>query len=119
MKKKLLIVERDTDILQIIMDIFRDAGYQVSGYTSEEGILEKIFRESPDAILLDVVRPTLQGTALCRAIKATEKTRHVPVIALSTHLSFAEIKKICADEVLAKPFDIDELIETIDRQVEH
>jgi DNA-binding response OmpR family regulator len=118
MGKKLMIVERDEDILQIISIIFEQKGYKVSAYNREDGILDKIHDEQPDAILLDIIRPTIEGTQLCRAIKETETTKHIPVIVLSTHLQITQVKEVCADEVMAKPFDIDELISTVEKQLE-
>lgn len=118
MKKKLMIVERDDDILHIISVIFEEKGYKVSAYKTEEGILSKIHDEQPDAVLLDIIRPTIEGTTLCRAIKETETTKHIPVIVLSTHIKLEQIKEVCADDVMAKPFDINELVEAVERQLE-
>lgn len=118
MSKRLIIVERDADILQIISVIFEEKGYQVSAYTTEEGILSKIHNEQPDAVLLDIIQPTIEGTTLCRAIKETETTKHIPVIVLSTHMRLSNLKEVCADEVMAKPFDIDELVDTVEKQME-
>lgn len=117
MKKKLMIVERDEDILHIISIIFEERGYTIRAYRTEEGILSKIHDEQPDAVLLDIIRPTIEGTALCRAIKETETTKHIPVIVLSTHLKIEQVREVCADDVLSKPFDIDELVNTVERQL--
>lgn len=117
MKKKLIIVERDEDILHIISIIFEERGYTVRAYRTEEGILPKIHDEQPDAVLLDIIRPTIEGTTLCRAIKETETTKHIPVIVLSTHLKIEQVREVCADDVLSKPFDIDELVNTVERQL--
>lgn len=118
MKKKLMIVERDEDILHIISIIFEERGYTIRAYRTEEGILSKIHDEQPDAVLLDIIRPTIEGTTLCRAIKETETTKHIPVIVLSTHLKIEQVREVCADDVLSKPFDIDELVNTVERQLE-
>lgn len=117
MKKKLMIVERDEDILHIISIIFEERGYTIRAYRTEEGILSKIHDEQPDAVLLDIIRPTIEGTTLCRAIKETETTKHIPVIVLSTHLKIEQVREVCADDVLSKPFDIDELVNTVERQL--
>ena len=113
-----MIVERDEDILHILSILFEDKGYQVSAYSREEGILSKIHEEQPDAILLDIIKPTIEGTELCVAIKETEATKHIPVIVLSTHMQIAQVKEVCADDVMAKPFDIDELVNAVERQLE-
>jgi DNA-binding response OmpR family regulator len=117
MKKKILVVEKDRDILEIVSYILIERGYQVVSSQTEEGIFNKIMEFNPDAILLDVIKPSAEGTELCRAIKATENTKHIPVIVLSTHTRAAAIKEVCADEILSKPFDIDQLVDVLEKQL--
>lgn len=117
MKKKILVVERDRDILEIVSYILIERGYQVVSSQTEEGIFNKIKEFNPDAILLDVIKPSTEGTELCRAIKAAEGTKHIPVIVLSTHTRAAAIKEVCADEILPKPFDIDQLVDVLEKQL--
>ncbi len=117
MKQKVLVVERDSDILEIISHVLMDEGYEPILCRSEEGIFELIQTSKPDAILLDIVKPTDQGTRLCREIKAAETTKHIPVIVLSTHAQIDDVKNICADEIVKKPFDIDLLIDVVKHQL--
>lgn len=118
MKQRILVVENDANILDLIKLVLIEEGYQVLGVTSEQNIFEQILSFSPDAILLDIVRPTLEGTELCRQIKAAEGTSHIPVIVLSTHPQIQKVKEVCADEIVEKPFDIDGLLATLDEQLE-
>jgi len=117
MKKRILVVENNKDILDLISIVLEDAGYEYELFTNEKNIFEHIIQFEPDAILLDIVQPTLEGTELCRQIKAAEGTTHIPVIVLSTHPKIEKVKEVCADEVIAKPFDIDFLLETLDDQI--
>lgn len=117
MKKRILVVENNKDILDLISLVLDEAGYEVNLYQSETNIFEKIIIFQPDAILLDIVKPTTEGTELCRQIKAAEGTSHIPVIVLSTHTQIHKVKDVCADEVLEKPFDIDGLIEILNEQL--
>ncbi len=112
-----MIVEKDRDILHVLTHIFEEAGYDVSGYESETGILEKIVKEKPGAIVLDIIQPTPESTNLCREIKDKPETRDIPIIALSTHIQFHKIKEICADKVLGKPFDISDVIDAVESQL--
>ncbi|HXH98996.1 MAG TPA: hypothetical protein VNI52_01920 [Sphingobacteriaceae bacterium] len=57
MKKKILVVDRDKDILEIITYILTDRGYEVVSSPTEDGILKQILEFNPDAILLDIIRP--------------------------------------------------------------
>jgi DNA-binding response OmpR family regulator len=117
MKKKILVLERDRDILEILTYILIERGYQVVSTQNEEEIFGHIATLSPDAILLDIINPSFEGTKLCRAIKAAETTKHIPVIVLSTNCTVETIKEACADDILAKPFDISELIDALEKQL--
>lgn len=116
MKRKILVVERDEDILQILTEILTTEGYKVITSSTETGMLEKIKREKPDAVLLDIVKPTPLGTELCEAVK---KLNSVAVIVLSTYMDISAFLDICADKVISKPFDITELINVIENQIVH
>ena len=117
MKKKILVVENDRDIREIISHVLDDEGYEAILCLAESAVIDIIRLSMPDAILLDIIRPTEQGTELCRALKEVETIRHIPVIVLSTHPKIASVKEVCADEVIAKPFDIDTLLEVVKEQL--
>lgn len=117
MKKKILVFEKNKDILDMIEIVLKDEGYLVALTSSDTEVKQQIEVFQPDAILLDVINPTAEGTALCEAIKSAEDTSHIPVIVLSTHPRLEVIKEICADEVVAKPFDINFLITVIEQQL--
>jgi two-component system phosphate regulon response regulator PhoB len=117
MRKKLMIVEKDRDILHVLTHIFEEAGYEVSAFESETGVLEKIVKEKPGAIVLDIIQPTPEGTILCREIRDTPEIKDIPIIALSTHVQYHKIKDMCADKVLGKPFDISEVIDAVESQL--
>ncbi len=117
MRKRILVVENNPDILELISLVLEEAGYEVNLFANEHDIFEHIVKFQPDAILLDIVQPTVQGTELCRQIKEAEGTSHIPVIVLSTHPHIKKVKEVCADEVVPKPFDIDGLVEIISEQL--
>lgn len=117
MNKKILVLEKNKDILELLNIVLTDEGYIVDLLTSEKEIFNQIRDFQPDVILLDVISPTEEGTALCKAIKAAEQTSHIPVIVLSTHPKAEVVKQICADEVVPKPFDISFLLSTIEQQL--
>lgn len=116
-KKKILVLEKDEDILQIIGHILTDEGYDVKLLRSEKGMIDVIEEYRPDAILLDIIKPSDEGTELCRTIKESDALNHIPVIVLSTHSKVETVKEICADEVIKKPFDVDFLVGTIQKQL--
>jgi len=115
MKKKIFVVENDLSILEIVTSLLTDEGYEVKALGTEDGVFEEIEDFKPHVILLDIVKPTEQGTLICRTLKADKRTKHIPVIVLSTHSKTAEtVKSVCADEVIPKPFDICDLLDTIE-----
>lgn len=118
MRKRLVIVEKDQDILFILTHIFQDEGYSVRPFSSETGVLDEIISEKPDAIVLDIIRPTEEATILCREIRATPEVKDIPIIALSTHVESHLIHDICANKVLEKPFDISVLLDAIESQLQ-
>jgi DNA-binding response OmpR family regulator len=117
MKKKVLVLEKNSDILELIGLILTDEGYDTKLLSSNDEVFPSIKSFQPDIILLDIISPTAEGTALCEDIKAAEDTGHIPVVVLSTHPKAKVIKEICADEVIPKPFDISFLVATIEEHL--
>ena len=117
MKKRILVVENNKDILDLISLVLEEADFNVVAYLNEKSIFDQIIDFQPDAILLDIVKPSVEGTELCRQIKEAEGTSHIPVIVLSTHPQIQKVKEVCADEVVEKPFDIDGLLEVLTEQL--
>ena len=111
-------MEKDDAILEIVCYVLKDAGYDVRALNAEDGIYDHISSYNPDIILLDIVTPTPKGTEVCNTLKTNKKTKHIPVIVFSTHPKVTQtIKQVCADEVLPKPFDVDELLKVIETYV--
>jgi DNA-binding response OmpR family regulator len=117
MKKRILVIENDRDIRDVLSLILTEEGYKVSAFGTERDIFNHIRDFEPHVILLDIIKPTLEGTELCRAIKAAETTKHIPVIVLSTHLKIESVKEVCADEVVPKPFDVPQLLKAIEGEL--
>lgn len=115
--KKILVLEKDEDILHVIGQILTDEGYDLKLLRTDINFIEEIEAYQPDAILLDVIRVTPEGTELCRALKTAKGVSHIPVIVLSTAPKVEVVKEICADEVVKKPFDIDLLVNTVGKQL--
>jgi DNA-binding response OmpR family regulator len=118
MKKKIFVAENDASIREIVTSLLTDEGYNVKAVSTEDRVFEEIELFKPHVILLDIIKPTEKGTEICRTLKADSKTKNIPVIVLSTHHKVAEtIKNVCADEVIPKPFDIYDLLNSIELQL--
>lgn len=106
-KDCILVVEDEDDIREMIGYNLLKAGYQVSAAASGEEALELIESRPPDLVLLDLMLPGIDGTAVCRRIKESDKTSAIPVIMLTAKGEESDIVggfDIGADDYLVKPF---------------
>ena len=112
MKKKLLVIEDDPDLLELLKIVFRDSGYDVI-FSHAELETDYIHVLHPDLILLDVrlKESSRSGSQICRELKSDPKTEKVPVILCSGEYNLPDIAKNCnADMYLAKPYDTIDLL---------
>ncbi|MGN7205208.1 response regulator [Pedobacter sp. SAFR-022] len=117
MKGTIFVVEKDPSLLELLTLLLEEKGLRVLTASPFEDTLSAILKARPDVIILDVIRVTEEGTALCVQLNQQEATKDIPVIVLSTHPKAAQVKDVCADEVILKPFDIDELFEAVNQQL--
>src|SRR5256885_6691002 len=113
-RKKILVVDDESDILEFLKVILEEEGYTV--VTSDKGeYLEQLHNGGlPDLILLDVLLSGKDGCEIVKHLKSQEETRYIPVIMFSAHPSAEETaRQAGAEDFLAKPFDIDVLLAKI------
>jgi DNA-binding response OmpR family regulator len=109
---RLLIVEDDPDISNMLRIYFGSQGYQVDVAQRGKDALEKTRAVMPHLIVLDIMLPDIDGYEVCRSLRTTTRTSHIPVIFLtqkderSDRLQGLELG---ADDYITKPFDIEEL----------
>ena len=83
-KKKIMIAEDDTGILEAMQVMLEDAGYAIT--TTVNGDTIKNMREElPDVLLLDIWMSGVDGTDICRQLKSQELTKHIPIIMCSAN----------------------------------
>lgn len=107
-KYRILCVDDDKDMLELIKVILEQAGYDVCLSESGEDALKKISAEVPDLILLDIMMPIMPGLEVLKKIVSREKTRNVPVIMLTAINEFSYIKRameLGASTYISKPFN--------------
>jgi phosphate regulon transcriptional regulator PhoB len=115
-KQKILIVEDDRDIVEMVEYNLKEEGYTtVSALNGEDGV-NSARRERPDLIILDIMLPVMDGFEVCRALKSEEATARIPIIVLSAKSQ--ETDKVVglelgADDYVTKPFSPRELIARI------
>jgi DNA-binding response OmpR family regulator len=116
--KHILVVDDDPDILVFLQVILEDEGYTV--VTSDKGeYLEQLHNGGlPDLILLDMLLSGKDGREIVKSLKQESETSHIPVIMISAHPSAEkEARQAGADDFLAKPFNIDNLLAKIARHL--
>ena len=110
---RILVVDDDALIRQILADQLVEAGFLVSTAGDGEEALAKVEDEPPDLILLDVIMPKLDGFEVCRRLKSDERTILIPVVMITVLTATQERIKgieVGADDFLSKPFNPQELI---------
>jgi len=114
MAKKILVIDDEPDILEMVQVMLEDAGYLV--IVVEKNITVETLAASvlPDAIVLDMVLSGKDGRTFAKHWKSQEETRQIPILMLSAYPSAEqEAREAGADDFLAKPFEIDELLKKI------
>lgn len=108
---RVLLIDDHPDIIQYILYCLEDA-YEVLTARDGPSGLDMAFKHIPDIVLSDVMMPGMPGTALVQAIKADERTSHIPVVLITAKTdkqSRLEGLEAGADAYLTKPFDVHEL----------
>ena len=119
MKKRIFYIDDDPDILEAVQIILEHHGFDV--YTATDLIaLDDIITFHPDIILLDLLLRGKSGKDIAKQIKEIHTLKDIPVIIFSAH-TLTQIQNITktynAAGYLQKPFDIDLLIETINKHL--
>ncbi|MBS1530010.1 MAG: response regulator [Bacteroidetes bacterium] len=114
--QRILVVDDNEDILEVIKLILEDYNYDVITLSDGGLLLDKVSDSHPDLILLDVMLGKVDGRDLCKTIKTTPETRDIPVILISASHYVQErhtLNGVAPDDFLAKPFDIGDLLEKV------
>ena len=112
--KRILIVDDDVDILNVLNVVLKFHGFEVISTQLGTEVVTKTLSFSPNLILLDVFLSGIDGRDVCNKLKEDSETKKIPVIMFSAHSNKKEILQYCqADDFIAKPFDITELVSKI------
>ncbi|WP_121810285.1 response regulator [Mucilaginibacter kameinonensis] len=107
MQKRIIVVDNDDDIQEIIRYVLEEQGYQVET-VSDILSFNKLGDVQPDLILLDDWLSDGYGHVLCRALKRNRQTKTIPVLLISAKNDIESLAaKSHADDYIAKPFDLD------------
>ncbi|WP_294205430.1 response regulator [uncultured Chryseobacterium sp.] len=113
--KKIMVCDDDQGVLDVIEMMLDSSGYTAFTEINSTNLISEIKKNQPDLVLLDLWMPVLSGDQVVRAIRADQNISHLPVIILSASRDGDDIAmEAGADAFLSKPFDMDELIDTIE-----
>jgi two-component system phosphate regulon response regulator PhoB len=106
-KQLIFVVEDEEDILELVGYNLNKEGYQVQGFTNGEEALRQLRAGRADCLVLDLMLPGMDGLDVCKTIRNTPETRHLPIIMLTAKGEEADIVsglEIGADDYIVKPF---------------
>lgn len=111
--KRLIVIDDDLPIQEVIELIFDPTEYKITFYSDGQAVLNNAF-EHPDLFILDKQLSGADGLDICRFLKDQESTRHIPIVFLSASPNIYRLaKEAGAEDALAKPFNIHELREKV------
>jgi len=117
MNERILVVDDDTETLQLVGLMMQRRGYEIIAAQSGAEALTKAESEQPDLVILDVMMPDMNGNETCRRLRANQKTAHLPII-LFTAKGLASDRVVGlqsgADDYLTKPVHPAELASRVE-----
>lgn len=117
MKRRILVIEDDSEICALLKDLLSRSGFKVLAAASAETGLAMIHNEAPDLVISDIHLPGISGIRLCELLKSEPRTRPLPFILLT--VSKTELDKVRglrtgADDYVTKPFGPMELVARVE-----
>ncbi|HVR69478.1 MAG TPA: response regulator [Vicinamibacteria bacterium] len=116
MKKKILVVDDEDDILQFLELVLREKGYDVVTAAGGQEALTRAQIEKPDLVLLDIMMPQMDGWEVLKLLRVDEDTADIPVAMLSARTEAKDRVQGLQEgavDYICKPFALQELLEKI------
>jgi two-component system, OmpR family, alkaline phosphatase synthesis response regulator PhoP len=120
MSSKILVVEDDSEIMDLIRTALSFKEYTTVESMSGGNVVSLAKEHQPDLVILDLALPDLDGLEVCRRLKAEDSTKHIPVIMLTARDGVADIVKgleAGANDYVTKPFEVMELMARVRAQI--
>lgn len=108
--KKILVIEDNADIMFVISMILKDDGFEVVESSSLE-VISELDTIKPDLILMDNLLKDGSGSEMCKKLKSTPSSSHIPIILISAVSNLPIVAEEClADGFIEKPFDLSDFV---------
>ncbi|MBP8972685.1 MAG: response regulator [Anaerolineae bacterium] len=120
-KGRILVVEDDFDISNMLRIYFSGQGYEVQVAPRGGDALQLTRKQLPQLIVLDIMLPDMNGYDVCRQLRSTTRTSHIPIVFLTQKDERSDKiagLELGADDYITKPFDIEELKLRVKNQIE-
>ncbi len=117
-KKKILLVDDEKDMVFAVKMQLEAQDFEVLTATDGQEALDKVHRDKPDLIILDVMLPKIDGYKVCRMLKFDKKYKNIPIIMFTARIQETDKKvgyEVGADAYLTKPFEPKALIEQMNQ----
>lgn len=116
MQKTILLIDDNPHILEAIELVLTTENYTVHCLSKIDNVLKEIKKVKPSLILLDLLLSGKNGKEIAKTLKNDGETKHIPIVMISAHPNAEKTAiEAGADAFLAKPFDIEDLLEIVDR----
>ena len=115
-KKRVLVVDDDDNLRNVLLDALNASGFESTGAANGEEGLKMALESHPDAIMLDVMMPKMDGLTACHMIKNDPATKMIPVImvtAIGFELNVKLSQQMGASGYVTKPFSSEDLLDKI------
>ena len=112
-RTKIVVIEDEPDIVEVICYNLQREGYQVSSTTRGDEGLELVRNQSPSLVILDLMLPGMDGLSVCQQIKSDPLTRNTPIIIISAKGEESDVViglGLGADDYIPKPFSPREML---------
>ncbi|MBL4675379.1 MAG: response regulator [Mucilaginibacter sp.] len=114
--KRILLIEDDFDVRDVIKSILRLHDFEVFELEKTDDVVAVVIDLKPDLVVTDFLLFGLNGGKICKDLKTDHRTRHIPVVLITGFKDFAfAFGAYGFDGFIEKPFEINELLETINK----
>jgi CheY-like chemotaxis protein len=111
-----LVVEDDESIRRVISDVLEEHGFQVIGAANGSEAMRRLTRTRPDVVVLDLLMPVMHGWDFMESYSAQTGGESIPIVVVSVNPALPRsFNRLGVRSIVAKPFDVDELVESVDR----